>query len=779
MKGLLYKLSSRIAISIVTVLLVFAPFVSLTAQAQVGGLTTAQATPANISTGNNSTGNSNAPVVSDGIFSNCGLSNVSACLNAIIYSLTIGIGSVFAYVAAYFFDITIQLSLNGSAYGLDFISTSWTTARDLANMAFLFILLYIAFTIIFSAETGGTMSVLAGVIVVALLVNFSFFFTRVVIDAGNILSLQFYNSIPAPSIAQTIQGSPIASTVINNTTAPSLTASAGTAKDLTASIMNMLNVQGLLNNNSFGATNGNFVATIFIYIAGAIILWILTVAFVTNGVKFLFRVVVLWFLIVASPIAFVGAAVQGINKGIFKQWRELLINHAFYPVAFMFIFLILNNFAVTMSSANGLVGGVFTTIQSNGSNSSWSAIGAALVSIVIRLVLVIAVIYVAMRASDGIKVYGSAAAEKAGGWLGGKFINTYGAVGRNTAGLAAYKVGQSNWMQQWAARDSVIGRNLWRGASKLGSSTFDIRAPLKAAGAKDVYGLNLKGANKGGYKGNFDARVKERETEAKKFTNELTDKQKASNAQAKGDAISAQAKAQAKENADARAKAERNFDEIRRGERRDVTDSLATNTTEQARVQGLIQNTKKDVDEAKNKEAAAAERLAHAKQRVDDLEKDGKTGTAEMRAALADRMAVDTEHASYKSDLELVTLKLSDHEKRKAEIENELNKLNERKKANEKEIDDNAAALRKIIPMQEVNETIAPRKVFADSIAGVGPAGRFGNMSRLGAWIPAADKAAAAKIKKEKSKEQKAAEALKELSDDGAEKKDEGEKKEG
>ncbi len=136
------------------------------------------------------------------------------CITDVIYVFTIGIGSGFAYVSAYFFDWAVSLSLNGSAYALDFVSSGWTTARDLANMAFLFILLYIAFKIIFSAETGDTIHMLALVIVVALLVNFSFFFTRLAIDAGNILSIQFYNAINVQSLAATAQQGGVSGNVL-------------------------------------------------------------------------------------------------------------------------------------------------------------------------------------------------------------------------------------------------------------------------------------------------------------------------------------------------------------------------------------------------------------------------------------------------------------------------------------------------------------------------------------------------------------------------------------
>src|SRR6185437_13020496 len=208
--------------------------------------------------------------------------------------------------------------------------------------------------ILLSAETAGTMSLLAGVIAVALLVNFSFFFTRVVIDAGNIVSIQFYNSISAPPVSQMTQGNTAASTVAAATNG-TISAVAGTTntntKDLTASIMGMLQLQNLFSNNSFnafrnaqqGTFNGFLVVMLtlsFLYIAAAMILWALTVTFVTVGVKFLTRIVVLWFLIIFSPLAFVAWAVPQF-KSYFARWRSMLISHAFYPVAFMFIFLIL------------------------------------------------------------------------------------------------------------------------------------------------------------------------------------------------------------------------------------------------------------------------------------------------------------------------------------------------------------------------------------------------------------------------------------------------------
>ena len=405
-------------------------------------------------------------------------SGFALCLSSVIYIFTVGIASSFAYVSAYFFDFAIQLSLNSAAYSLAFISQGWTTARDIANMAFLFILIYIAFLIMFSAETSGTIPLLTWVIVIALLVNFSFFFTRLVIDAGNILSIQFYNAITAPSIGSGGQG---AGAAVTTTVTNYLTPGAANTKDLTASIMGMLNLQGLYGNTSFQQFIGNqsgisgfgvvFIATAFIYIAGAIMLWILTVMFATAGVKFLFRIVVLWFLIIASPLAFVARAVPSLKK-YYDEWQEKLITHAFYPVAFMFIFLILTDFSNQLSGTGGnsLLGGLFGSIPSTASNTPpIAALGILVANVAIRLGFVIAVLWVGLEASNKIGVMGAKQAENFGSWAGGALKGTTraainygpgwagGARYRNTVATGADKLGKAVAGSRWANETGTLG----------------------------------------------------------------------------------------------------------------------------------------------------------------------------------------------------------------------------------------------------------------------------------------------------------------------------------
>jgi hypothetical protein len=457
MKELLYKLAVKTMVVFMLLVFTFSPFQTQTALAQA-----TTSTPPSCS------------------FSP---STYDLCITNVIYVFTVSLGSIFAYTAAYFFDIAIQISLNGLSYALDFISTGWVTARDLANMTFLFILLYIAFMILLSADTSGTMSLLAGVIAVALLVNFSFFFTRVVIDAGNILSIQFYNSINAPPVSQSILGNTAANATNKAISFTGL--SNENTKDLTAGIMGMLQVQNLFNTQSFQNFYGKqqglsgfgvvFATLTFLYIAAAMILWAITVTFVAIGVKFLMRVVVLWFLIIASPLAMVAWTLPKF-KQYFNEWLRLLISHAFYPVAFMFVFLILTNFTQqisctdpsgnTIQNCTGLLQSIFVNVpENNNGTPPVGALAAGLANVALRLGFVLAILYIGMRASNYVSVMGASYADKAGGWAGGLFKNSIrysagwgtGALYRRTGGALAAGASSALANSRWANRTGTLG----------------------------------------------------------------------------------------------------------------------------------------------------------------------------------------------------------------------------------------------------------------------------------------------------------------------------------
>ena len=389
-----------------------------------------------------------------------GLQTLAEWLASIFYYVFVGLFSSIAYISAAFFSMAVAVTLNSSAYALSFINTAWETTRDIANMAFIFVLVYIAFTVMLKAETANTMKMLAGVIVVALVINFSFFLTRVVIDGGNVLAVQFYNLIEYQPIGKnnsvnsgvTTPASAIASKLIGADT-----------KDLTYSIMSALDVTQILNTKSYedfqkrvADSGGSFWYTLtalsLIYIMVGVAFAILAGSFLFAGAKFMMRTVGLIFLIIAAPLALVARAIPTAKfKKMFDDWLDWLIRLSFYPAIYLFMFWVLTKFMheLNPSGKGSFVAGVFD-IDTTGLNSNWFTTNIAIAGaqIGIRLGFVIAMMYVALSVADFVVKEGGSGAAKGLQWGLGLTKRTGGYAFQQSAGRGA----------AWASKGLATGR---------------------------------------------------------------------------------------------------------------------------------------------------------------------------------------------------------------------------------------------------------------------------------------------------------------------------------
>jgi hypothetical protein len=490
--------------------------------------------------------------------------NASSCIGVIVYVFTVPLMSVFAYVGDWVFSLAVQLSLNSTTYALSFLTSSWAVVRDLANMAFIFILVYLAVTVMFSAETANTMRILATTIIMAILINFSFFITRVVIDTGNILAIQFYNAIQVPnnatlgSTSGTPPGTP-GSTIGNAvpTAANYITGTNGAnAKDLSATIMQSLGAQNLLGTVSLAITTQpgssvaqfaqNLITIIIIYLSTAAIFAMLAFAFLTVGFKFIMRIVGLWFIIIAAPAAFAIRSIIYVKndhpKQWWNQWRDGLIQFSFYPAIFLFMFLLMNvvmralgqcptgvtpGFNTSNGTGCGLIPNIFAGATANAANASAGStpalitIGSAIANVGLRLGIVLIMLYYGLKAADMIVKTGTGAAASASNWVGRRLGGmTYGLAARGlqrTAGLGGNRLAENAKVRKWAADEKsgfnrLVGKNLIRGGNTLARSSFDLRGlPGVRSGVLGLGGI--QGGDIGAplarsYQTNFDARVK-------------------------------------------------------------------------------------------------------------------------------------------------------------------------------------------------------------------------------------------------------------------------------
>lgn len=371
------------------------------------------------------------------------------------------------------------------------ITEAWGIIRDVANMVFIFVLLYTAFRTMFMSEYSNVGRSILNIVLIAILINFSLFFAKVVIDASNIVADGFYRAIS--------QG--------NSMTLKNSNIGVAEYKGISGGVMKMLGMQtiygtGVTKDGSLFSTAGASRILLFGTVSG-IFMIVASVVFFMASIMFIARFIILIFLMILAPFAFIAFIIPGFS-GRFWDWWASLFNQAFFaPVFFALMWV-----AFKVGSA------IVTKPLNSEYGTDWSyiitdpkkAFGA-----VINYVLVLGLFITALTISKQMASKGSTAAAfgaitgTVGGVVGGATIGAAGWAGRQTLGRAGARISQSGTLRDLSAKGGVTGyfaKKTLQAGSKVGESTFDARGiksfQSAAGGALKDLGEARKSA-KGGY----------------------------------------------------------------------------------------------------------------------------------------------------------------------------------------------------------------------------------------------------------------------------------------
>lgn len=206
-------------------------------------------------------------------------------------------GALLSTAATLFAWVIDVNNLKGVING-EVIYPAWQLVRDFLNVGFIMLLLYAAFSIIF--QVGGKFGekkIILTIILMALLVNFSFPITRFIIDISNSLmytllqNLGFNGSTPDKAIGIITDNSGIKAIMTPGADAP---------------------------------TTYILMAIVFVFI--------LAITLLSFGVLLVVRMIALAILIIFSPVAFVGSI---FGKG--GQWWTYLFDYAFFGPIMVFM----------------------------------------------------------------------------------------------------------------------------------------------------------------------------------------------------------------------------------------------------------------------------------------------------------------------------------------------------------------------------------------------------------------------------------------------------------
>lgn len=253
------------------------------------------------------------------------------------------------YAAGSIFNASIGFSLTSEAFPSgenSMIATGWTIMRDLINLFFIFILLYIAISTILQYGSFGK-DVIVKLIIAAVLINFSLMITKVIIDSSHVLAWNFYDKIDVRNMEK--RGDKEIKADMPN----DIEIKKFKIKNLASVFYAGFNPQRLIvpsnsgeepmvtmysHARQKGATIKDVWWKMLLIIILAVVLN-LVAAFVlfAGAIMFILRVVVLWFVLILSPLAFAGMITPKFQK-YSSQWWDKLISQAFFAPAFLFMF---------------------------------------------------------------------------------------------------------------------------------------------------------------------------------------------------------------------------------------------------------------------------------------------------------------------------------------------------------------------------------------------------------------------------------------------------------
>ncbi len=277
----------------------------------------------------------------------CGLKFWSdGCILKLFYLIFYRLPSFILYLGALFFNSLVSMGINSELTSKSlFIPAAWAVVRDLSNIFFILILLYVAIKTILGLAGHDGKKMIATVILMALLINFSMFFTKVIIDSSNILALIFYNKVDVQ-------------TSVNKVNRPYDPVNKnGSDKDISGGMYKNFDPTTALNEGFFKKARTITVAGVsqendrvplstmigIILVAAAIMLFA-SYCFFVAGLSFLGRLVELWVLIIFSPFAFMSFTIPLLGKVEYLGWdawlKRLLATAFMAPIFMFFIYLI-------------------------------------------------------------------------------------------------------------------------------------------------------------------------------------------------------------------------------------------------------------------------------------------------------------------------------------------------------------------------------------------------------------------------------------------------------
>lgn len=206
------------------------------------------------------------------------------------------------------------------------ILTAWGLVRDICNIGFILILLFSAFSTVFQYSKYNYKNILMWLVIMALLVNFSFPIARFVIDVSNVLMYTIFNNLMGEFASKE-----------------------GLGKIFTSDSSAFGSLQVIMTDTSGGVPQ---------LLASIIFVFVLALTILAIAIILLIRIVALAIIIILSPVGFVGTII-GKDGG----WWSNLFKYSMAGPIIAFVLYLSTTLMTAMGKATADVGTTFGGVE--------------------------------------------------------------------------------------------------------------------------------------------------------------------------------------------------------------------------------------------------------------------------------------------------------------------------------------------------------------------------------------------------------------------------------
>ena len=389
---------------------------------------------------------------------------VTDCINGaliVLSNLALRISNLLLVLSGTLLNAVMIITLNMATLmggSNNIIDATWSTIRDLASIIIIFFLLYESIKIIIGVSDSKVKHIIVMVAIAGILLNFSLFFAKMGVDASNLVGLAFYRAI-APSGANLDLSTYTASSTSNFLT------STLTSGGISDEFMRALKIQ-TADAYQTGSTDPLTIIQSALY--GTVLQLIAAFVFLAAAFLFIIRVGLLIVLLVFSPFYFIGLIVPKVEEKISKPWLDMIINQCLILPIFMFFMYI----AMRVITNPGFQSIINPAAGSTLLQGTAAATIGMFMQYFIAITLICISLFAALKYASVGKDFVNSSIKTAKKWGSGAVSGTAGFAGRNTVGMAATKLHESEGFRKFAADKPILGGIASKALGGVGSASF-------------------------------------------------------------------------------------------------------------------------------------------------------------------------------------------------------------------------------------------------------------------------------------------------------------------